>query len=290
MLKIYIPNTSKQSIGGGFSFFRNIQKALKEQALFVNSWQECDVVLITGATMTSRDEITQAKEAGKKVVFRVDNIPKDSRNRGTAFSRMVDFAKMADFIIFQSEWAKDYAGWWFEENGVSLGGKSAVIYNGVDKDIFNSNGRGEEDKERYLYVQYNRDENKRTPEAFYLFHQAFRKNKEAQLWVVGKFSPEFIEYGFDFFAGEDVSYMGIIEDRMALADMMRTCRFLLFPAFADASSNLLTEGLACGMEPVGINPVGGSIEIVKRAEQGIIPSLKDMGMEYLEVINSVVSK
>jgi hypothetical protein len=40
--------------------------------------------------MTPREEILAAKEAKKKIIFRIDNMPKDSRNRGTAFSRMKD--------------------------------------------------------------------------------------------------------------------------------------------------------------------------------------------------------
>ena len=288
-MNIYIPNISKQSIGGGWTFLSNIKKGLGTKVKFVNTWQECDIVLITGATITNRQEMIDAQAKGKKIVFRVDNIPKDSRNRGTAFSRMLDFAKMADYIVFQSQWAMDYAGWWFADNGVEIIGKSSIIYNGVDTNFFFEHETTTREANRYLYIQYNRDENKRVPEAFYLFHQAFRKDKDAELWLVGQFSPTSAEYGFDFFAGEHVRYLGVEDDRGSLAEIMRSCKYLLFPAFADASSNQLTESLACGCEPLGINPVGGSIEIVNRWKQGIVPSIQDMGVEYLQVFEKLVN-
>lgn len=287
-MKIYIPNTSKQQIGGGFTFLSNIKKALNSKVIFVNNWQDCDLILITGATITNRQEMIDAQKAGKKIIFRVDNIPKDSRNRGTAFSRMLDFARMSDVIIFQSKWAMDYAGWWFKDNGVNIDLKSYIIYNGVDSEFFYSKENTTRKQNRYLFIQYNRDENKRVPEAFYSFHQAFRSDKDSELWLVGQFSPEKVEYGFDFFAGEDVKYLGIIENRKQLGEIMRDCRYLLFPAFADASSNQLTESLACGCIPIGINPIGGSIEIVNRWKQGIIPSIQDMGEEYLKVFEKLI--
>lgn len=277
---IYIPNTSKQSIGGGWTFLNNFKKASENK--FVNSWQESDLILITGATMTDRNEIQQAKQAGKPVIFRVDNIPKDTRNRGTAFSRMLDFAKLADFIIFQSEWAKDYAGWWFEKNGIDITNRSVIVYNGVDTDYFYPKEE-QKIKGRYLYVQYNRDENKRPQEAFYRFHQEWRKDDSIELWVVGRFSPESIQYNFDFFANENVSYIGIIEDRNQLADIYRTAEYLLFPAFADASPNTVMESIACGCKVVGINDVGGTKELVEIKNR----TIQDMAKDYQDVFNKV---
>jgi len=287
-MNIYIPNISKQSIGGGWTFRSNLLKALKDKVFFVDNWKDCDLILITGATITDRNEMIEAKEDGKKIIFRVDNIPKDSRNRRTAFSRMLDFAKMADYIVFQSEWAKDYVGWWFVDNKIEITNKSSIIYNGVDKDFFSEYKNTIRKENRYLYIQYNRDENKRVPEAFYAFHQVFRKDKDSELWLVGQFSPTLVEYGFDFFAGEKVTYLGVKDNRAELAEIMRSCQYLLFPAFADASSNQLTESLACGCKPIGINPVGGSIEIVNRWKQGILPSIQEMSSEYLQVFNNLI--
>lgn len=283
-MKIYIPNTSEQGMGGGWTFLNNFKKGSDNE--FVSRWQDADLVLITGATMTDRSEMQQAKQAGKPVVFRVDNIPKDSRNRGTAFSRMLDFAKLSDYIIFQSEWAKDYAGWWFGDNGVDITNKSCIIYNGVDTDIFYPPQNNERYDKRYLFVQYNRDENKRYPEAFYHFHQQYRKDKEVELWLIGRYSPELVENNFDFFAGEKVSYLGVIEHREQLADMMRASKYLLFPAYADASPNTVMEAIACGCEVLCANEVGGTRELLDIRNR----SIKDMANDYQKVFDKVCQK
>ena len=286
-MKIYIPNSSKQSIGGGFTFWKNIQKGMSG-VTFVASMQECDIVLITGATMTQRQEILDAKKLGKKIVFRIDNIPKDSRNRGTAFSRMLDFAKLSDWIIFQSEWARNYAGWWFEDSGIDITSKSSIINNGIDKDIFFIDKDSIRKKGRYIVIQFNRDENKRIPEAFYTFHQEYRKNKDIELFIIGRFSSELVSYNFDFFSGEDIKYLGIIEDPSQLGEIMRSCEFILFPAYIDASPNTLAEAISCGCTPIGINPIGGSIEIVNKWEQGTIPSIQDMGNNYKQIFSKLL--
>lgn len=289
-MKIYIPNTSKQSIGGGWTFLRNFKKGCGDDVEFVDKWEDCDLILITGATMTDRNEMMDAKRAGKKIVFRVDNIPRDSRNRGTAFSRMLDFARLSDYIIFQSEWAKDYAGWWFVDNGVDITIKSDIVYNGVDKDAFfewNEENEGlKRVKDRYLYIQFNRDENKRMEEAFYLFHQAFRKNKNAELFLAGRFSPQSMEYNFDFFAGEKVSYLGVIEDRKELGKIFRECEYLLFPAFADASPNTVMEAIACGCKIIGVNNTGGTKELINIKGR----SIEDMCNDYKLIFEKICQK
>ena len=283
-MKLYLPKASEQKIGGGFTFYNNFKKGSNNE--FVTHWEDADLILITGATMTDRTEMQLAKHAGKPIVFRVDNIPKDSRNRGTAFSRMLDFARMADWIVFQSQWAQDYAGWWFGENGVDITNKSCIIYNGVDMDIFYLPVPATRNN-RYLFVQYNRDENKRYPEAFYDFHMAYRQNKNAELWLVGRFSPELIENNFDFFAGEQVSYLGVIEDRKQLADIYRDCQYLLFPAFADASPNTVMEAQACGCTVVGVNPVGGTQELL---ELDAPRSIQDMAKDYQELFEKICQR
>lgn len=284
-MKIYMPYATRQQIGGGMTFYKNLKKGASD-LIFVDNWRDCDFILITGATMTNRDEMKEAKAGGKKIVFRIDNLPKDSRNRGTAFSRVKDFAQMADWIIFQSEWAKDYVGWWLVDNSIDINSKSSIIHNGVDTEFFYKNDKEKNDK-RYLFVQFNRDENKREREAFYDFHQAFRKDKDVELWIVGRFSPELVNYNFDFFGGESVKYLNVIEDRLQLGDTMRSCKYFLFPAYADAAPNTLMEAMACGCEPVGVNPVGGSIEIKTLMDKGV-RTIQDMAEDYKSVFSKLI--
>ena len=303
-MKVYIPNSSKQKLGGGFTFLRNIKKSIKD-VVWVDSWHDCDIVFIVGATMTDRNEMIEAQKAGKKIVLRIDNLPKDSRNRGTAFSRMRDFAKMADYIIFQSEWAKDYVGWWLREkceakamstfHKTSAMGTSeskdhggyfmnSIIYNGIDPEFFFERDDGSREENRYLHVRYNRDETKHLPEACYFFHQAYRKNPKASLWLIGQFGDKLKDYNFDFFADEEVNYWGTIEDPSQMGEMMRSCKYLIHPAFCDASPNVVMEALACGCEILHVNEIGGTKELLELKGRTIY----QMGNEYKEVFEKIL--
>lgn len=295
MTKVYTPNNSKQSIGGGWTFLENFRKGAQGKAEFVDSVQECDVVLITGATMTDRNEMQWAKENGKRIVFRVDNMPKDSRNRGTAFSRMRDFSLLADRLIFQSNWAKDYVGSWMRDiikaPAIKDDERNRVIYNGVDSEFFYLDKPDHENAvadrgDTFLFVHFNRDENKRAPEAFYEFHKMHMRavNQDLvkpQLTIVGQFSPELVANNFDFFAGEDVEYVGVISDRKTMGDIYRANQFLYFPAFADAAPNTVAEAMACGTKPLLLNKTGGSYEVADRIQHKGVSTIQDMADEYL---------
>jgi glycosyltransferase involved in cell wall biosynthesis len=295
MIKVYCPSvTNGAAISGGFQFLNNLKKSSEKGNLFqiVNNWQDCDVVLITGATMTDRDEMYEAKRNGKKIVFRIDNMPKDSRNRGTAFSRMSDFAKIADFFIYQSNWAKHYVGYWIDKQ-LDKPQNYSIIYNGVDTDIFNYSDNPDDREDVYLFSQYNRDENKRFPEAAYNFHMIHRGNPRAKLFLVGQFSPELVANNFDFFDGEFVSYQGVITDRVELANIYRKCKYLLCPYYLDASPNTIAEAMACGLVIRLLNTDGGSLDVISNNfdesnNRPKIYSIDEMSKEYLKVFENLI--
>ncbi len=285
-MKIYIPNTSEQSIGGGWTFLRNFRKGARGALHFVDRWKDCDIYFIVAATMTSRDEAYLAKAAGKGVIFRVDNVPRDSRNRGTAFSRMRDFANISDVVVYQSEWARQYAGY--------ICGDGPVIMNGVDTDIFKSSGIKIEDDDlplaqKYLYVHYNRDENKRFPEALYFFHQEWKRTRNSELWLVGRFEDKLVEYNFDLFAGEPMRYFGVIENPLDLAKVMRSAHVLLAPYFMDAAPNTVAEAIACGMEVALVNPIGGTQEIIDDFKSNGVRTVERMAEDYINLFKLALS-
>lgn len=288
MMHIHIANQSKQTLGGGFIFIENLKKGAKSMARFVDKWEESHAVLICSITQTERSVIAAAKAAKKKIILRIDNMPKDSRNRGTAFSRMRDLGKMADVIVFQSEWAKQYVGRWLSHNhGVDIS-NSKVIYNGVDTDYFYHNDVPHERGDTYLYTTYNTDENKRFPEAAYYFHRMHwhaidNKLKPPTLKLVGQFGKDLPGYNFDFFNGEKYTYEPPVSDRKKMGDIMRSCRYILFPAFADASPNTVGEAMACGCEPLLINPIGGTQEVVDLFRTST-HTIQDMAAQYTGLV------
>jgi glycosyltransferase involved in cell wall biosynthesis len=281
---IYLANSSKQAIGGGWSWISNIRKALPE--LVTDNYDAAKVYLIPSPTMVSREELNAAWDAGKKIVLRIDNAVRNSRNRNTGMPRMKDFADKADLIIYQSEWARSYL-----EPFVGNHKKTTVILNSVDETIFNAEGRQSQPYQSYGYARYNRDETKNWEMARYLYSMEFLKNPNISLNIVGQFSPELIEGNFDFYMNERYRFWGVQEAR-AMADIYRLTDTMIIPYYNDACSNTLIESLLCGCKLLhnDMLKTGGTPEILKAFREAG-PSyfhLKRMAGQYAEAIEGVL--
>lgn len=258
-MKIYILNESKQSLGGGWSFIRNFKKGLqgREDVMLVSDWRDADIVFIPAATMTSRDTVSIVHGAGKKIVLRLDNIPRNSRNRGTGTSRLYDITQIADKVIYQSMWARDYLM-------PFLGKWGPVVYNGVDTEIFNKEGEWVnfgDYSQVVLYSRYNRDETKGWERAWYEYQLIHRQDPNTLLVLLGRFSEELVAYNFDFYNNETVKYLGVEESPEKIASIMRGCDILLAPYFNDCYSNTIQEAMACGLE-LRVDLSGGTSELL----------------------------
>lgn len=279
-MKIALPIDSKQAIGGGFTFRRNIAKGLKDKAEVVDSIEEADVVLLASSSMLNSETVEKAKSLNKKIVLRVDNVPRNSRNRNTGTSRLQTYANMSDAVVFQSKWSKEYLSSFLGHDGI-------VIYNGVDTDIFTPSGdRYDWGSPVYLYSRFNRDETKRWEEAWFKYQMIHRKYPFARLMIVGAFSPEQIEYNFDFFNKERIDYLGIVEDPKEMAKIYRSSSFFLATYYNDAYSNTYCEALASGMKLHQPNMSGGTPEILKNYEKGV-RSIQDMASDYLKLFETL---
>lgn len=281
-MKVYFANSSKQAIGGGWSFLANIKKGMPDNV--TEDYAEATHYFISGATMVGRDEVSQAKKDGKKIILRIDNAVRNSRNRNTGMSRMYDFAQMADQVIYQSNWALNYLFPFLKVDG-------AVILNGVDQDIFNRTGRGHVGA-NFLYSRFNRDETKNWEMARYVFSQATRAEKLAKLKIVGQFSQELINGNFDFYDGEDYEYLGIISDPKNMAKIYKNTNQLIYTYFNDCMSNTLIEALCCGCEvydKYNMSMTGGTPEILQHyyTKGDEFFSLHRMASEYRNVMESI---
>lgn len=275
-MKIHVPNYEPTRKGGGWTFTNYFV------SWFGNvSYEEADIYFIPSASMVQRQEVQKARDDGKKIVLRVDNAIRNSRNRNTGMTRLYDFSQWADLVIYQSAWARDFIS---EFTGV--GGE--VILNGCDLNIFYpSDAQGEFN---YLYSRYNRDESKNWYAAWYFFVRVFAKNRASKLYITGKFSPENMEYNFDFYNGENYSYLGVL-DQKAMADLYRQCKFFIYTYINDACSNSLIEALCSGCQVVGYNywQTGGAYEIVtmfNRAGREYF-SLERVKKEYEQLLGSL---
>ncbi|TAL08194.1 MAG: hypothetical protein EPO02_13485 [Nitrospirae bacterium] len=262
-MKIYIANLDLSRTGGGWTFTRNFEKGMGDLITngYENDYQEADIYFIPGATMVSREEVQKAKADGKKIVLRLDNALRNSNNRGTGMSRMKDFCEMADLVIYQSQWAKNFLKPFTGKDGV-------VILNGVDKTIYNNTDPlpGEE---TYLYARSSRDESKGWIMAWYWF--VTRRNiaeRQGYPWgrpvleIAGKFSPENREYNFDFYSSEQFVFTGYQPN---LIDAYKRNRCFLYTYLNDACSNTLLEARAMDMSIIdvyGMLQTGGAPEIM----------------------------
>lgn len=282
-MKLYIAKQDESRLGGGWSWISNIKKALAEDIV---SYEEAEVYLIPSPSMVSKEEVDKAQADGKKIVLRVDNIVRNSRNRNTGMSRMKRFADQADLVIYQSRFAKKLL-----KNFIGKDGK--VILNSCDTDIFNPKGRDESVTARYVYSRVNRDETKNWEMARYIYQEESEmRGNDAILNIVGNYSPELVEYNFDFYQGENYRYWGAINDPLVLADIYRNSDYLIYTFWNDACSNTLIEALCCGClvaDKYGMAKTGGAMEILSNYYTKGLEyfSLNRMGQEYKKALSAL---
>lgn len=281
MLKIYIPDhtNNPNPIGGGWTAKNNLIRGLGNRVELVDTLEKADILFVFSITATRTGEIEEAKKGGRKIVLRVDNIPRKSRNhRMDAVGRLKEIGALADVVIYQSNWAKMYTGYLIKNDTYK------IIRNGVATEIFNTKNRNS-DGYTYLYLNYNDNPNKRFDEALYWFDMAWRKDNKSHLIIGGSVPRIYLEhpeYNWDLpIRKQGVKYVGVITNQVQVAMLMKTCDFLLIPYFAEASSNTLAEGLACGLELIAVNSEGGNIEIVEDFKKNGIRTIQKMAEEYL---------
>lgn len=293
-MNIFFANNSRQTIGGGWTFLSNIKKGLGKEGgvRIVADADIADVYFITSSSMVNMEEVLAAAQVGKKIVLRVDNVPRNSRNRNTGTSRLKTIAGLADLIIYQSEWARGYLNKWLNPENKK---KVAVIYNGVDNNIFKPEGDRfqKQGRPQYLYVRYNRDETKNWHEAWYFSqNEIMNNNAEAHLWIVGNFSPELVEYNFDFFAGAEERYKfwGAVQDKELMAMIYRSADILLIPFFNDACSNTYLEARSSGIKIFEFLSGGYSGGTPELAQIGLPDNLwlEKMAQRYFGEINKII--
>lgn len=263
-MKVHILNYEPDRRGGGWTQARYLHTGLEAV-----SYEEADTVLITGPTMASHDDVGKAKSDGKKIVLRVDNAVRNSRNRGTGMTRLKSFCDAADLVIYQSEWAKKFLYPFTKKDG-------AVILNGVDIKKYKPPEKPTENT--YLYVRSSRDEGKQWVMAWYWF-----VNNPGLLNIVGKFSSENLEWRFDFFNNEKYIFWGEQSD---MVSRYQTNKYFLYTYLNDACSNTLLEARASGCEIIdvyGMLQTGGAPEIMACKDISVGRMLK----EYKEALNVI---
>jgi glycosyltransferase involved in cell wall biosynthesis len=276
-MRVYLPQIEKDRLGGGWTFVRNIHKGMQGLVDFVDQWQDCDVFFIPGVTMVERDVVEQAHAAGKPIVFRMDNIPRKSRNkRNRVYDNVRRYAELAHTVVYQSHWAMDYC--------MPMSGPGVVVYNGVDQEVFYP-AKIRPGHPRYLFAYHGKNEVKGFWLAHYLFQRWFRLKPESEFWFIYNFKSELselIDANYDFWNGEKFRHLEPVTSQVQMAELLRQCTHLIYPAFCDAAPNMVLEARACGLQVMGtLDPAWSGVDEMLNPQLDI--SLERMCDEYKEV-------
>lgn len=247
-MNIKVPSLNRtKSAGGGSTFIRNLEKALKPFGHKLVEGEH-DIFLIAGATLCERSEF---EKSNKPKILRVDNILEDRKNRGTGMSRMREFAEDSNVIVYQSDWAQRLLA--------PYCGEGMVIRNGVDTDVFYPKS-SEQKQKRIFYGKLSRNEIKNFHEVLYFWREYNLEEQDDVLVLAGQFSED-MRPNFEMHNSEKVEHHGIVGQK-EMADIMRSCDVAFLPYFGDACSNVVLECQSCGL-PILYNPYGGTTELVE---------------------------
>jgi glycosyltransferase involved in cell wall biosynthesis len=287
-INLFAGNSIGDRIGGGYTFFRNLHKGLKQLGHKVSN-EDYDISMLCGPTLASREEWNAAK--GKPRVLRLDGVPEDFRNRGTAWSRMKQYSREADMIIFQSHFSKETVGAIINRDG-------AVVHNGVDISIFGPNGKKQPKfgNPSLCFVLSRDDPCKRFHEAIDRFRQFKIKNPKSTMTFIGNFPKSQVlwnkkSYDFgmlDWKQNVDWRYVGGIANRNTLANYFKSFDYIAFPSFNDSCPNTLIEAMMCGCKPLWTCDYGSSNEIIDLFKNNYDFSLKHMAELYVEQFKKLI--
>jgi glycosyltransferase involved in cell wall biosynthesis len=191
-------------------------------------------------------------------------------------------AEMADVVVYQSEWAKEYC--------MPLTGDGAIIYNGVNTQLFKPTPAMKPDHDRYLFAYHGKSELKGFWTAHAYFQKVFRDNPQAEFWFINDFGRDLDELQkskFDFWNGEKYRHLPFAPTPEQMAMVMQQCTHLLFPSIADASPNTVLEARATGLKVhLTADKLDSGTEELLDPQLDI--TLERMGDEYYAVLKMIM--
>jgi len=235
---LYVP-IDQFSHGGGSTFLMSLLPSVGRN-ITQDIADEWDVALMMGAETdidTINSIVTERKERGAKILFRLDGIKYTRMPEG--IERMKAMFDIADTVVYQSNFVKSEAEkLWGEHKN------SKVIYNGVDLEKFKP--RRPDDfynrQHSFLYCEFSHKLHKRAQEAFGLFKKIIGKYPNAKLTIIGKFPQDWVNQCFGL-PQENVKYLCRIPHDV-MPGILNSHKVLLFPSVDEPCSNLVLEAMA----------------------------------------------
>ncbi|GAB4517774.1 MAG: hypothetical protein Tsb0013_22000 [Phycisphaerales bacterium] len=228
-----------------------------------------DVALLTQWSRPV-DVVERLKGRGVRIVHRLDGRARslvkvyemDEENRA--------INRLADWTVYQSAYVRDHTTrevetfFGPEPPIVADPSRASLIYNGVDRGVFNEWGEPEPFRDdaglRVLHVSFGSGVRKGVGEVVRLA-ELLRGNERIRFYCLGRQGGDIV-WGERLRALENVTELGPTGDRERIAAIMRACDVLLFPSVNDYCPNTVLEAMACGL-PVIYHDSGGTPEIVR---------------------------
>lgn len=143
--------------------------------------------------------------------------------------------------------------------------RGSIIYNGVDREVFNEAGPREplEGELRILHVAFTHGIRKGVADLVRIA-ELLRNNPKIRFYTIGRQDLD-MAHGHLLAGLPNVTHLGVIVDRARLARIMRSCHVLFFPSRGDYCPNTVLEAMSCGL-PVWYHDSGGTPELVRTDE------------------------
>jgi glycosyltransferase involved in cell wall biosynthesis len=235
--------------GGGNQFLKNLKKYLIEEGLYCESPENADIILYNGHQFIEETLLIKKRYPNKTFVHRMDGLQKlynDSSD--TRQDLAINFNKLSNATIFQSQWAKD------EFNKFNFNPeKSTVILNAADPEIF-----------------YNTEET-RTNAKINLLCTSFSNNLNKGFLFYKELDDilDFQQFNFTFIGNkpDDITYKNIKclppKTTIEIAERLKQTDVFVSATVNDCCSNSIIEALTSGV-PVLAQNSGGNPELVGR--------------------------
>lgn len=238
--------------GGGNQFLKALKSYFVESDVYTEDIKKADVIVLN--SHQSFDEVlcTKYSYPGKVFIHRIDGpliIVRGKKNRYDDMLIKFFNRKIADGIIFQSEWSR--------RECYKIGLKNVydtVIINAPDKDFFNQEKKKEfkiEDKIKIVITSWSSNINKGFDIIRHLNNNLDFSKYEVTF--VGNSPVRF----------KNIKMMGVVP-HTEIPKILGSSDIFLFPSKLESCSNSLLEALHCGL-PVVAYKGSSNVEVVGKA-------------------------
>lgn len=290
-MKIFLPFTIR-GIGGTASFAQKFQAGMAAigHEVFFEYRADYDVMFLI--VQAPFKYLIEAKRRGKPIVQRLDGTYYWSvaRWKFPLYNLKAAIIRhcFTDFTIYQSEYSKYCADHFL---GTKRGEHSAIIFNGVDTEVFSPVGksinlRDYPEQKVFFTASAFRREDQILPILEALKAYEKRYDDRYKLVIAGTFTGTVAAFSERFSEYKNVQFLGKI-DNAELPKYERAADVFLFTHLNPPCPNNIIEALACGLPVCGVAD-GAMPELIENGTGGqLIPTTGDAfwGRRHIDPIS-----